>query len=195
VSGLIGHYLRRYRQGRVYSHAAYLLGAVLRRRFSSAGAVAWLRGAPMPEIRPGGGRIDVGDIGVYPGVRMLCGPGARIRIGDGSYINRSSLLHAEEEISVGRHTMISWDVIVTDTDGVGGGAGAAPPRPVWIGDHAWIGARAVILGGAHIGDGALIAGGAVVSGEVPPGAIVVSNPARAVGPVAELSVGLEEVPC
>jgi acetyltransferase-like isoleucine patch superfamily enzyme len=171
-------YKKRYSEGKVYSHLAYMLGAWLRRKFTDAGAVAWLRGPPVPEIKAKGGSIVVGDVGIYPGVRMVCRPGARIKIDNGTYINRNTLLYAEKEITIGANAMISWDVIITDTDGFGEKGNPGGARPVRIGDGTWIGSKAIILGGADIGDGAIIAGGSVVSGAVNPGAIVVSRPAK-----------------
>src|SRR5207245_4913200 len=41
-----------------------------------------------------------------------------------------------------------------------------------------IGSGAVILAGITIGEGALVGAGAVVTRDVPPGAVVVGNPAR-----------------
>jgi acetyltransferase-like isoleucine patch superfamily enzyme len=50
-----------------------------------------------------------------------------------------------------------------------------------IGAKASIGAGAVILPGITIGEGAMVGAGAVVVGDVPPGKLVVGNPARIVG--------------
>lgn len=57
--------------------------------------------------------------------------------------------------------------------------------PVIIGNGASIGANATILGGVTIGAGAMIGAGAVVTHDVPPGVLVVGNPARIVGDAAQ----------
>lgn len=50
---------------------------------------------------------------------------------------------------------------------------------VHIGDHAYIGTGAVIKPGIQIGKRAIVGMGAVVTKDVPPGAVVMGNPARA----------------
>jgi acetyltransferase-like isoleucine patch superfamily enzyme len=49
-----------------------------------------------------------------------------------------------------------------------------------------IGANATILPGVVIGEEALVGAGAVVTKDVPPGVVVIGNPARAIGTVSEL---------
>jgi len=177
-------YRQRFAKGRVYSPIAYFCGALLRRRFTDAGALAWLRGSPMPNIRNDHrGTIVAGDVALYPDVTLICRPGARLSVGDGTYINRNTFLFAEKEISVGEDCMISWDVIITDTDGFGEERNPGGARPVKIGDRVWIGSKAVILGGAVIGDNVVVAGGSVVTGEVATGAIVATRPAHEIGRV------------
>ncbi len=49
-----------------------------------------------------------------------------------------------------------------------------------------IGANATLLPGVVVGENALVGAGAVVSHDVPPGAVVVGNPARVIRQVSEL---------
>ena len=50
---------------------------------------------------------------------------------------------------------------------------------VIIEDNVWIGAGAVILPGVRIGHGAIIGAGTVISKDIPPGAVYVGAPVRA----------------
>lgn len=51
---------------------------------------------------------------------------------------------------------------------------------VTIGNDVWIGTNTLVLSGTTIGDGAVIGAGSVVRGRIPPYAIAVGNPCRAV---------------
>lgn len=55
-----------------------------------------------------------------------------------------------------------------------------------IGPGAIIGASAILLPGVHIGARALVGAGAVVTKDVPPGAVVVGNPARVVKQIDDI---------
>jgi acetyltransferase-like isoleucine patch superfamily enzyme len=59
-------------------------------------------------------------------------------------------------------------------------------RGVVVGENAIIGAGATILPGVRIGSKALVGAAAVVSKDVPPGAVVVGNPAKPIGSVSDL---------
>jgi maltose O-acetyltransferase len=54
-------------------------------------------------------------------------------------------------------------------------------RPVRIGHNVWIGGGAIVLPGVTVGDDAVIGAGSVVTRDVPPGAVVVGNPAKVRG--------------
>ncbi|MFN9645257.1 MAG: DapH/DapD/GlmU-related protein [Cyanobacteriota bacterium] len=50
--------------------------------------------------------------------------------------------------------------------------------PISIGRHSFIGARAFLLPGVSVGEGAVVGACSVVTRSVPPGVVVVGNPAR-----------------
>jgi acetyltransferase-like isoleucine patch superfamily enzyme len=65
-------------------------------------------------------------------------------------------------------------------------------RGIRIGNDVWIGSHVVVLDGVTVGDRAVLAAGAVVTKDVPPGAVVGGNPARALrwrvpGPASDAS--------
>lgn len=117
---------------------------------------------------------------IYHGVGFyLDAPGARVAIGNGTYINRRTEIMCKERVTIGEHCAISWDVVIADTD-YHELAGSKSTAPVTIGDRVWIGARAVILKGVTVGGGAVIAAGSIVTKDVPAGALVAGNPARVI---------------
>jgi maltose O-acetyltransferase len=60
-------------------------------------------------------------------------------------------------------------------------------RPITIEDNVWIGGGAVVLAGVTIGRDSTVGAGAVVTRDVPPGVVVVGNPARVVREVGTVS--------
>jgi putative colanic acid biosynthesis acetyltransferase WcaB len=87
-------------------------------------------------------------------------------------------LHHGQGLVVNDRTIIGADCILRQSTTIGHKkAGGDCPR---IGDRVDIGANCVILGAISIGDGAVIGAGSVVVNDVPPGAVVAGNPARAI---------------
>jgi acetyltransferase-like isoleucine patch superfamily enzyme len=170
---------------RSHSILSLLLGVGLRYRFSRAGLIVREPGLPIIRVRNDGGRIEVENCTFYPGVRLECWRGARITIGNGTYLNRNVEIIAQREVTIGRDCKIAWDVVIMDTDQHG--VGSAPPvaAPVRVGDRVWIGCRAIILKGVTIGSGAVIGAGAIVTSDVPPDAVVVGPAARVIRRYAE----------
>ncbi|RUS42675.1 acyltransferase [Cohnella sp. AR92] len=102
---------------------------------------------------------------------------AVIEIGDHTFLNRRSEILCKQNVRIGSHCAISWDVTITDTD-YHELEGTETTSPVVIGDHVWIGCRATILKGVTIGPGAVVAAGAVVSKDVPARTLVAGVPAK-----------------
>ena len=77
-------------------------------------------------------------------------------------------------------TRIGSNCSMTHNVTIGMGLSAGRRGIPTIGDDVWIGPNSVLTGPIHIGDKATIAAGSVVSRDVPPGALVMGNPARIV---------------
>lgn len=157
---------------------AYLRGALLRRKLTSAGVIAVHAGKPRVQVINRSGKIICENVAFFPGVRLECLRGGCIFIGNGTYLNHDTEIIAEREVHIGRDCKIAWDVVIMDTNQHGIGGELAIARPVIIGNNVWIGARAMILPGVTLGDGAIIGAGAVVTRDVPPRGIAAGNPAR-----------------
>lgn len=136
---------------------------------------------------------------VYAGCSFSIGVNGRVRVGDFTLLN-GALVMCEDEIEIGSHCLISWNVGIADSDfhpldpaqrlidaqAVAPFFKDRPPRPtlktapVKISDNVWIGMNAVILKGVSIGENSVVAAGAVVTKNVPPNTVVAGNPAVAV---------------
>ena len=94
------------------------------------------------------------------------GAGLRIFHGTGIVVN--------DESRIGRSVVLHQGVCLGARSGGG-------PCPV-LEDGVHVGAAAMVLGGVVVGAGARIGAGSVVIADVPPGAVVVGNPARILEP-------------
>jgi len=106
----------------------------------------------------------------------------RLRIGEGTLINRGVYLDNRAGLSIGRQVSISHDArIYTLGHDVHDPLFGTKGKPVDIGDHAVVFAGAMIMPGVQLGEGAVVLAGAVVTKSVAPFRIVGGNPARDVG--------------
>jgi len=133
------------------------------------------------------GRMSVGPgTGIAPNASLR--NGSRIRIGHHSHIGERCSLWAGEStgrIVIGDHVSLAPEVFITASDYrfVAGQPFRDQPkreRDVVIGNDVWLGTGVVVTAGVTIGDGCIIGAGAVVTRDLPPGAIAVGVPARAV---------------
>ncbi len=156
-------------------------GIWLSRHFSRRGGlVLWVDGRPMPKIVNRGGALETDGCTLFDGVRLEVGKNARLSIGKGTYLNRNVVVVCDERVSIGRDCMISWDVVIMDSDQHDWPGIPMKRAPVTIGDRVWIGCRAIILKGVTIGDGVVVGAGAVVTRDVPPWTVVAGQPAKVV---------------
>ncbi len=162
-----------------HSIMEHIKGLWLRRKFTRAKILVVSGGAPFPKIINEGGKIFAENCQFYAGVRFEIGKDACIKIGNGTYLNRNTLIVAQKQVEIGKDCKISWDVIIMDSDlHPLPGETRVDSKPVIIMDNVWIGCRVIVLKGVTIGSGAIIAAGAVVTKDVPENSIAAGVPAR-----------------
>lgn len=108
---------------------------------------------------------------------------AHLSVGDGCHVGQGVLLDLINCIELGDRVTIADRVMLLTHSNAGESRSAlalASRRvaPVRIADDAYIGTGAIILPGIVLGAGSVIGAGSVVTKDVPPGIVVVGNPAR-----------------
>jgi acetyltransferase-like isoleucine patch superfamily enzyme len=154
------------------------------------------------ERRHPGARIRIGEGTLIAGTLVVEDEGSRLNIGNNVFVGGGSLIDCLEQVSIEDDVLISYQVLIMDSDNHSlraservedlrrwrSGAydwSRVRRSPVMIRSRAWIGARAIITKGVEIGEGAIVASGAVVTKNVPPYSIVAGNPARIVRELGE----------
>lgn len=153
-------------------------------------------------------------LSIAPGVRiwgrLTVGGSVRVRIEADCRIRQRVIINGKGSVRVGRHTLLNgcwigarssieigdWclisDCAISDTD-----FHNLPPRlrhlpatdkataPITIERNVWVGARAIVGKGVRIGADSVVGTGAVVRSDVPPGVVVIGNPAQVVKTFSE----------
>ncbi|KZL18978.1 Maltose O-acetyltransferase [Pseudovibrio axinellae] len=114
-----------------------------------------------------------------------CTYGINIHLGEDVFLNAGCTILDSAPVRIGAQTMLGPNVQIYcaqhHKDPEKRVAGLEVAKPVSIGKRVWIGGAAVIMPGVTIGDEAIVGAGSVVTKDVPAGATVVGNPARARG--------------
>ena len=122
-----------------------------------------------------------GDVSLYPGVCIFA-QNAEIIIGNGTKINGTTQIIAQEKIEIGEHCNVAQGVIIRDNDGhrisTDGSLPALTCLPVIIGNHCWLGQRSMVLKGVTIHDNVVVAAGAVVTKDIDRDTLVAGVPAK-----------------
>ena len=127
--------------------------------------------------------LEADNFTMCEGSSIILHKGAIIKLEGKGYINERTSIECANRIEIGRETIISSDVRISDTDVhtyIHTGEKKVNTQPIVIGRHVWIGRSAIILKGVHIGDNAMVAAGAVVTSDVPANALVAGVPARVI---------------
>ena len=118
------------------------------------------------------GDVELGpQSSVWPGAVIRADSG-KIAIGARSNVQDNTVIHADDDASIGNDVTIGHGVVCHSRA---------------IGDGALIGNGAVLNDGVEVGEGSLVAAGSVLPERmvVPPGSLVRGTPGRVLGPVRE----------
>jgi acetyltransferase-like isoleucine patch superfamily enzyme len=117
-------------------------------------------------------------IGPFVEIQRGARLGCRVKVQSHSFICEG--VELEDEVFVGHGVMFTNDRFprATSSDGRPKGAEDWTCEPTLVKRRAAIGSNATILCGVTIGEEAIVGAGSVVTRDVPPGVIVVGNPAR-----------------
>jgi acetyltransferase-like isoleucine patch superfamily enzyme len=138
------------------------------------------------------GRLELGeDVLLEPGVWLTAPGDARIRIGQGSFLNIGVMVAAMELVEIGAHCMLANGCFVSDAshryddpDRPITWQGFTSRGPTRIGDNCWLGAHVVVTSGVTIGERCVIGANSVVTSDIPPYSIAVGSPARVIRQIA-----------
>ncbi|MBI4198895.1 MAG: acyltransferase [Chloroflexi bacterium] len=111
-------------------------------------------------------------MGITVGANTYIGPHCVLGGGGGLVIGRDVTIGAYVDLLAENHAFADADRPI-NRQGV-------TRKGIVVEDDCWIGNRVIILDGVRVGRGSVIGAGAVVTRDVPPSAVAVGNPARAV---------------
>lgn len=149
------------------------------------------------ERRHSSAKISVGAGSLIAGILVAEARGSKIVIGNNVFVGGASLIDCLNSVTVEDDVLISYQVIIMDSDNHSLRAteriddlkrwrnheydwSHVNSAPIIIRSKSWIGARAIIAKGVDIGEGAIVAAGSVVTRRVEPYTIVGGNPARVI---------------
>lgn len=123
-----------------------------------------------------------GDFSLGPGVHIILGRNARLKIGGKKFESASGItcdtrIMVEEEVLIGFDAIIAWDVFITDSDWHNI-SGIRRCVPVKIGDHVWIAHGVSVVKGAQIPQGCVVGAKSLVcAAEFPEDSLIAGVPA------------------
>jgi len=132
------------------------------------------------------GRLEVGEHTLFEQGVWITAPGsARVRIGNGCFLNRGVMIAAQELVEIGDHSMFANGCFITDgnhrfddPDTPVPYQGFTSKGPTRVGDNVWCGANVVITSGVTIGKRCVIGANSVVTTDIPDFTIAAGVPAK-----------------
>ena len=134
------------------------------------------------------GRLKIGEGTLLePGCWITMGPEATVKIGDGCFLNRNTMLAAHARIEIGDHVMFANGCFVGDADHAYDDPdqpvthqGFVARGPVRIGSNCWFGVNCVVTSGVEVGERCVIGANSVITTDLPPGTIAAGAPAKVI---------------
>lgn len=115
----------------------------------------------------GGELTFAGKCRIGHGSKISIGKNGRLFLGNNFSISAESTIICHENIKFGKNVLISWDVLIMDTDlhriETKDSFQINRNKPIKFGDKVWIGCRSLILKGAKIPNGTIVAAGTTIS--------------------------------
>ena len=114
--------------------------------------------------------IVKGDASIGQGCKISIGKSATLTLGDHFIISGSSSIICQKKITFGKHCLLSWDVLMMDSDLHhvlnDNNSIINNPQPIVIGDNVWIGCRNTILKGVFIANDIIISANSTITRSV-----------------------------
>lgn len=111
--------------------------------------------------------IIKGNADIGRGSKISVGKDAILTLGKDFMITGNSEIICQKEISFGDGCLLSWDILIMDTDFHKvldkQGNTINHPKPIHIGNHVWIGCRNTILKGVTIADDNIISASSTIT--------------------------------
>ncbi len=132
------------------------------------------------------GRLEVGKgVLMEPNVWITAPGDARVKIGEGTFLNQGVMIAAQTEVQIGAHCMLANGCFVSDSshryddpDRPVPWQGFESKGPTRIGENCWLGANVVVTSGVQIGERCVIGANSVVTHDIEPFSIAAGAPAK-----------------
>jgi acetyltransferase-like isoleucine patch superfamily enzyme len=131
------------------------------------------------------GRLELGEGVLFePGVWITAPGQARVKIGEGTFLNRNVMVAAQSLVEIGAHCMLANGCFVSDAnhrfddpDKPITWQGFDSKGPTRIGANCWLGAGVIVTSGVTIGERCVIGANSVVTRDIEPFSIAAGSPA------------------
>lgn len=137
------------------------------------------------------GRLSIGaNTLLEPRCWLTIADGGRLTIGEGCFLNLHTMVAAQNEVTIGDHTMFANHCFVSDASHRFDDPelpvpwqGFTSKGPTRIGSNCWFGVGCVVTSGVTVGDRCVIGANSVVTRDIPPHSIAAGAPAKVIRPI------------